>query len=298
MSKSAMNWWRGSKGKVKLGEPLSRHTTFKIGGPAEFFINPQDVDDLKLLIAGAKKENVPVLLLGAGSNILASDNGVKAAVLQLNSPCFKRITINGDCLEAGCGLGLWQLVEAARMHSLSGVEFMVGIPGTVGGALVMNAGAWGKNIAGVIEKVRVMDYQGKVKILNKSQIEFGYRTSDLGKYIILSAYLKLNKMDKKEISDNIKKYLRHRFDAQDNSLPNAGCIFKNPPGESAGRLIDMCGLKGKKIGGAVISRRHANFILNQGRATSRDVLGLADLIVERVSEKFKLALEPEIKIWE
>ncbi len=298
MSRLAMIWWKNLKGKVRLNEPLARHTTFKIGGPAEFFLNPKDADDLKELLLAAKKEKFPVLVLGAGSNILAGDEGIRAAVVRLDSPCFKKVMVMGDRIEAGSGLGLRQLVELARQRGLSGTEFLAGIPGTVGGALVMNAGAWGKNIAGIVESVKVMDHQGKINVLSRSRIKFSYRSSDLGGFIILSASLKLNKMDKKEISDNIKECLRHRFDSQDASLPNAGCIFKNPPGESAGRLIDMCGLKGKKIGGAVISRRHANFILNQGHASASDVLRLADLVVKSVKERFELTLEPEIKIWQ
>jgi UDP-N-acetylmuramate dehydrogenase len=293
-----MNWRKDLKGKVLLGEPLSKHTTFKIGGPAEFFIKPRDVHDLKLLLRGLKKYKMPILLLGAGSNILVGDKGIKAIVLKLDSPYFKKIIFRHNGLEAGCGLRLRQLVGLTKQRGLTGAEFLAGIPGTVGGALAMNAGAWGKNIGELVEKIRVMDYNGNTKILHKRQLKFGYRSSGLGKYIILNTYLKLSKKNKEEISDNIKECLRRRFATQDNSLPNAGCIFKNPPRESAGRLIDLCGLKGKKIGGAVISKKHANFILNQGHASASDVLRLVDLMRKRVNKRFNLTLQPEIKIWE
>lgn len=292
-----MNWWKGLKGKVLLNEPLNKHTTFKIGGPAKFFIRPKDPGDLKLLIERARRYKVPVLLIGAGSNVLANDLGVKAVVIKLDAPSFRKIVIKGNCLEAGSGIMLRQLVETAKQRDLGGLEFLAGIPGTVGGALVMNAGAWEKSIAGLVEKVKVMDYRGNIKVLNKKQIKFGYRSSGLGKYIVLGVSLKLAKKNKKEINDRIKEYFRRRLSQQDNTLPNAGCIFKNPAGESAGRLIDLCGLKGKKTGGALISRRHANFILNQGDASAHDVLRLMDIARKRVSKEFSFTLQPEIKIW-
>lgn len=292
-----MNWWKDLKGKIKTREPLKKHSTFKIGGRAEFFIEPKDTDALKLLLALAKRYNIPLLIIGAGSNILISDKGVKAIVLRLGSPFFKEVFRKRNYLEAGSGLMLGRLLLVAKNHGLSGLEFLAGIPGTVGGALAMNAGAWGKNIAEVVEKVKVMDYNGKTKILAKKDIKFTYRSSGLAKYIILSATFKLEKKDKKEIADEIKKYLTYRRNNQDTSFPNAGCIFKNPGGESAGRLIDLCGLKGKKTGGASVSTRHANFILNRGNASSGDVLKLMSLIKKRVKDKLKITLEPEIKIW-
>jgi len=292
-----MNWQRGLKGRVKAQESLSRRTTFKIGGLAEFFVEPRDSADLKLLILAAKSSKVPILVIGAGSNILVSDRGVKAIVLRLNATLFKRISYSRNVMEAGSGLMLGHLILAAGNHGLSGLEFLAGIPGTVGGALAMNAGAWGRSISDLVEKVRVMDYNGTTKTLGRKDIKFAYRRCSLTGYIILSARLKLVKKTKKEINENIKKFLGYRRNTQDTSLPNAGCIFKNPPANSAGRLIDLCGLKGKRIGGACVSQRHANFILNQGNASAGDVLKLMRLIRKRVKDKFKVTLEPEIKIW-
>lgn len=293
-----MSWWKNLKGKVRLEEPLNRHATFKIGGPAGFFIEPYDIADLKLLITSAKKYKIPLLVIGRGSNILISDKGVKGIVLQLNSAFFRRIFIKRGCLEAGSGVLLRQLIKASQEHGLSGVEFLAGIPGTVGGALTMNAGSRGRNIGDLVQKVTVIDYSGNIKILSKKDIKFEYRKSSLAKYIILSACIKLIKKNKKEIEDTIKKYLEHRRNTQDTSLPNAGCIFKNPHQESAGRLIDLCGLKGKVIGGASVSWRHANFILNRKCALARDVIKLMGLIKNRVKHKFNIDLEPEIKIWQ
>lgn len=292
-----MNWQKNLKGKIKPGEPLKRHTTFKIGGPAEFFIKPKGISDLKLLLKGLKSDKIPILVIGAGSNILAADKGIKAAVLKLNAPDFRKVSFRGNYLNAGSGLMLQQLLSLAVKRGLSGMEFLAGIPGTLGGALVMNAGAWGRDIASLVREVKVMDYYGRAKTLKRKEIKFSYRKSGLDKYIILSACLKLIPAKQKEIRDNINKYLELRRNTQDTGLANAGCIFKNPQAGSAGRLIDLCGLKGKRMGGARISLKHANFILNKGNARSRDVLGLMRLMRKTVKQKFKVSLEPEIKIW-
>lgn len=293
-----MNWWKNLKGKVILREPLKKHTSFKIGGPAKFFIMPYAIADLKFIIASAKSSKLPISVIGAGSNILVNDKGVEAIVLQLNSPFFKRISCKRNYLKTSCGVTVGKLIQEAGEHNLSGLEFLAGIPGTIGGALAMNAGAWGKNIGDLVENVQVMDYDGNVKTLDKREIKFGYRSSNLEKFIILDARLKLAKRNKKEITRQIKKYLAHRRNTQDKSLPNAGCVFKNPSYKSAGRLIDLCGLKGKRVGGACVSGRHGNFIMNCGNASANDVLKLMGLIKKRVRNKFNVILEPEIKIWQ
>ncbi len=292
-----MNWWRDLKGKVKLKEPLNSHTTFKIGGRAKFFIEPEDIADLELLIICAKKYKIPIFVIGRGSNILISDKGLNGIVVHLNSGFFKKISIKRNLLNAGGGLGLRQLIQVATKRGLAGLEFLAGIPGTVGGALAMNAGVRGQNFGDLVEDVSVMDHNGKIKTLSKKGIKFGYRKSSLAKYIILNASLKLAKKNKEEIKENIKKILQRRRNLQDISFPNAGCVFKNPPGEYAGRLIDLCALKGKGIGGACISKRHANFILNKDNARSIDVLKLMELVKKKVKKKFNITLEPEIKIW-
>jgi len=308
-----MNWlksskiFNGIKGKVKFLEPLNNHTTFRIGGPARFFIEPKDTNDLKLLLNLVKRHKMPFLLIGRGSNILINDKVLNAVVARLNASYFKRVSFKNGSLEIGSGVLLNRLVLFAKEHGLSGAEFLAGIPGTVGGALAMNAGVSEKNknqkiitknIADLVETATVMDYSGNVKILNKKDISFSYRQSSLSRYIILSGDIKLIKRDKKQIDNKISAYLKNRRLTQDLSRPSAGCIFKNPAGYSAGRLIDLCGLKGMKIGDACVSQRHANFILNLGDANAGDVLKLMDLIKKRVRGRFSLKLEPEIKIWQ
>jgi UDP-N-acetylmuramate dehydrogenase len=295
-----MNWWRNLKGRIRLAEPLKDHTYFKIGGPAKFFIEPQDPNDLKLLLSLVKRYNFPIFVIGRGSNLLISDKGINGVVLRLNAPYFKKLSYRDNYLNVGSGVLLSRVVLLAQDYGLSGAEFLAGIPGTVGGALAMNAGIAQDNrsIAELVESVTVMDYRGNRKILNKKDIRFGYRTSSLSKYIILSALIKLNRKNKEQINDKIKAYLKYRKLTQDLSKPSAGCIFRNPTGNSAGRLIDLCGLKGKRIGGAGVSLKHANFILNLENAAARDVLQLTDLIKKEVRKKFNIDLKPEIKIWQ
>lgn len=312
-----MNWPKNLKGRVKLKEPLKKHTTFQIGGAAQFFIEPEDPGDLKLLLNLLKRDKIPFRIIGAGSNILVDDYGVNGAVLRLNSPYFKKAEFKGLNLDVGAGLLINRLVWLTHKHGLSGAEFLVGIPGTVGGALMMNAGISEKgkstclppafrtgrdrqvkSIGDLVANITVADYNGNIKTLNRKDIQFGYRESSLSKYIILRARLKLVKKDKNKIRDTIKKYLGYRKDTHDLSRPSAGCIFKNPEGFSAGQLIDLCGLKGKRIQDARVSLKHANFILNLGRARAKDVFKLMKLITKEVEDRFDIILKPEIKIWQ
>jgi len=294
-----MNWRKDLRGKVKENESLKRHTTFKIGGPAKLFIEPFDREDLKLLFTLRKRYKIPLLVIGAGSNILVSSKGIDAVVVRLSSPFFKKIAFCGNILEAASGALLKDAILAAAKRGLSAGEFLAGIPGSVGGAVVMNAGMGnpGFAIGSLVESIEAMDYQGRVVHLTKKEIKFGYRSSNLTKYIILSVRFKLTKSTKKEVLGRIRRYWLKRRLSQDISSPNAGCIFKNPPGQSAGRLIDSCGLKGSKSGGASISLKHANFILNDHQADSSDVLKLMQLARKKVKIKFKVNLEPEIRVW-
>ncbi len=292
-----MNWWKGLKGKISFKEPLKKYSIFRAGGPARFFIEPKDAGDLKALLSLLKKHKVSFLIFGNGSNVLISDKGLRAAVLRLSSPYFKKISVKSDCLEAGAGALLNQIVASAKKRSLSGAEFLAGIPGTLGGALSMNAGAWGRSIADLVKSVKVMGADTKIKIFKKKDIKFLYRRSSLAKYIILSGRLKLAKGDKKVIAAAIKKHLKDRACLQDFSRPSLGCTFKNPAKHSAGQLIDLCGLKGRRIGDACISTKHANFILNLKNANSDDYLKLMELIKDKVKGKFNITLKPEIKIW-
>lgn len=295
-----MNWLRLLKAKVKFKEPLKKHTSFKVGGACDYFIEPRDVDDLKLLIKSLKKDKIPFRVLGLGSNTLVCDKGVRGAVIHLGSPCFKRISVQNNFVDAGAGSYLNKLIRLAAKQGLAGLEFLSGIPGTVGGALIMNAGRTREfpGFGGLVESVTIVDYRGSIRILKKKDLKFGYRKSNLSKYIILSVRIKLIKKNKTKIQGDISRYIRYRKNSQDLSHPSAGCIFKNPPASSAGRLIDLCGLKERRIGDAVVSGKHANFIVNDGDAKALDILRLMNLIRKEVKKKFNLNLEPEVEIWQ
>jgi UDP-N-acetylmuramate dehydrogenase len=292
-----MYWPKSLSKKIKTKTNLAGYTSFKIGGQAEYFFEPKNIKELQEALVSAKRAGKRVLILGAGSNVLISDTGIDALVIRLNSKDFKKSSCQGSSVVAGSGLKLNALISFSRNKNLSGLEFLVGIPGTLGGCLMGNAGAWGKSIGELVKQVGVLDYNGKLKILQSKQLKFAYRKSNLDKYIIIWCRLKLHTTQKKIIAAKIKEFLLLRRKSQNNHLPNAGCVFKNPGQGSAGRLIDICGLKGKSKGQAVISKLHANFILNTGKAKSRDVLSLMDLMQKKVKRRFKLSLEPEIKIW-
>jgi len=295
--------FNGIKGKVRHKEPLKNHTTFKIGGPADFFIEPNNPDDLRLLLFLVNQYNLPIFVIGKGSNLLVTDKGINGVVVRLSAPCFSRLSYKDTYLSAGSGVSLGEAVIFTQEHGLSGAEFLAGIPGTVGGALAMNAGVRSqesgvRSIGDLVKEVTVMDYAGNIMTIHRKDIKFGYRRSSLSKYIILNTLMKLKKGGNKQIKDKIKSYLQQRKLSQDLSKPSAGCIFRNPAGHSAGRLIDLCGLKGKRIKGAAVSLKHANFILNFKGACARDVCKLMDCIRKKVKSKFNINLTPEIKIWQ
>jgi len=292
-----MLWPKNLNKKIRTEINLAAWTSFKIGGPARFFFEPGDLPSLQEALICAKKAGVKVFILGAGSNILAGDSGIDGMVIKLSGRDFKGMDNQGTCLTGGSGLKLNQLILFAKDRGLSGLEFLAGIPGTLGGALAGNAGAWGKSIGERVREVSVLDYNGQPKLLAGRNLRFAYRKSNLNKYIILAAKLKLHAADKDKIAFKIKEYLLRRGKTRSNRLPNAGCVFKNPAGIPAGALIDACGLKGKTKGQALISKVHANFILNAGNAKSGDILSLLDLIQRKVKERFKISLQPEIKIW-
>ncbi len=310
------------EGKLKANEPLARHTSLKIGGPIQFWVEPKNLSDLRNLVNLARKKTMSLRVIGAGSNILADDRGIKGMVLKLNSPYFKRIAIypttnlvcrhkkgqqigvgvNQRIISVGAGVRLARILGFVQMHGLAGFELLAGIPGTVGGALIMNAGNIGDNVL----DVAVMDRQGRVKILKSRDTQFNYRSSNLNRYIVLSARFKLNKDDKRAIKKKIDEYLDYRRKTQDLSWPSCGCFFKNPSFNirsrrktetSAAYFIERCGLKGSRIGDAAVSSKHANFIINKGKATFADILKLMGYVTRSVKIRFNLDLEPEIKIW-
>ncbi|MBU1923795.1 MAG: UDP-N-acetylmuramate dehydrogenase [Candidatus Omnitrophica bacterium] len=292
-----MLWPKSLNKKIKTEVKLAHLTSFKVGGAARFFFEVKNIKELREALIFTKRAGIQVFILGAGSNILVGDSSLDGLVIKLSGKFFKRVHRKGACLEAGGALKFNHLILYAKNNGLSGLEFLAGIPGTLGGALAGNAGAWGKSIGAQVKEVRVLDYNGKLKLLSAKDLKFSYRKSNLNRHVIISSKLKLRKGDKDAIGLRMRDYFLLRNKAQGNNLPNAGCIFKNPGKNTAGKLIDACGLKGKAKGDAFISKVHANFILNKGNASSKDILFLMDLTQKRVRERFKINLEPEIKIW-
>ncbi|MFH1338329.1 MAG: UDP-N-acetylmuramate dehydrogenase [Candidatus Omnitrophota bacterium] len=290
------------KGKFRINERLAGHTSFKVGGVVRYWAEPQDIPDLRNLVAFAKNKKMPLRIIGAGSNLLVNDGKIKGVVVKLSSNCFKSIKkVNQRMLRVGAGLSLARLVSYTRRSGLSGCELLSGIPGTVGGALAMNAGGIGDSVF----DVSVMGHNGRIKILGNKDIRFGYRSSNLGRYIILGARLKLVKRSKRAIGKSINEYLAYRRRTQDLSFPSAGCVFKNPDSErmarrvkpSAAYFIERCGLKGLSFGEAAVSDKHANFIVNKGKAGFSDIRRLMRHVAGQVRKRFNVILEPEIKIW-
>ncbi len=281
------------RGQVRLEEPMSRHTSMKVGGPADALVVPRDLEDLRRLVLGARREGIPLFLLG-GTNLLVKDGGIRGIVVKLTR--FQKAVQEGESLDAEAGISFPKLSQLALKASLSGLEFACGIPGTLGGAIVMNAGTREGEIADVLESVAVMDPDGNVKTHPKKELELAYRKSKLPEGIIVGALLKLKSALPEEIRARMDTSLDHRRKTQPLHLPNAGCIFKNPVGDSAGRLIDDLQLKGRRVGHAQVSEKHANFIVNRGKATAADVLALILEIRQRVKQEKGIDLGLEVKI--
>lgn len=282
------------KGEVRSNELLSKHTSWRIGGPAEVLAIPAEIADLRLIIKYAKEKVVPLTIIGNGTNILASDNGVKGIVVKIEEG-LNGCEVNGTDIAAGAGIRLAQLVAVARDTGIGGLEFLAGIPGTLGGAVAMNAGAHGAAISDILREVTVMDRDGVISRRKPGNLGLGYRTSNLANWsmIVLGAVLTGYPEEKKVIAGRIKNYLTFRKKFQPLDYPNAGSVFKNPPGHSAGKLIEEAGCKGLRVGDAQVSEKHANFIINLGSATAEDVLNLTHKVRERVlrSSGIKLGLE-------
>jgi UDP-N-acetylmuramate dehydrogenase len=320
------------RGRVYFDEPLSKYTTFNIGGPARVFVKPLDEGDLKKILSFSRRFSMPYYILGNGSNLLISDIGVNGVVIKLNGT-FNNFNFRKNLLTAGGGIALAALRSEALKKGLSGLEFTTGIPGTLGGAIAMNAGAGSSNIGGIVKRVQIMDKRGAVKWLSHKEIDFGYRSASFEKgSIILKAELKLSSDSPVSIKKRISSIWKKRKGSQPIKDKSAGSIFKNPhvnarqsscqcdePDSSsviakerlvlrslgeggsnprgAGFLIEKAGLKGISCGRAYISPLHANFIINHGGATAKNVMKLIKIAQEKVSNKFGIRLELEIKIW-
>ncbi len=281
--------------RLRFGEPLAKHTHFGIGGGASAYIEVSTVNELAALARFHRKWEVPVAVIGRGSNLLVSDKGFKGIGVRLIGELVK-LEVDEDVVTVGAGLSLPRLSKVMSKSGLSGVEFALGIPGTVGGALIMNAGAWGSSFGDVVTDVTVMRDTGELVTLTHDEANFEYRHSGLDAYFcVVGATLKLQLGDVDTITTQMNALFKQKTDTQPFAEENAGCMFKNPPGDSAGRLIDVSGLKGYRIGGAEVSTVHGNFILNIDNATAEDVLNLVAHIQKQVREKTGISLQTEVK---
>ena len=286
------------KGRLLFNEPLFRHTTFRIGGPCRVWAEPRNEDELKKILKFTGRGGRGLFVIGMGSNILFKEEGFNGTLVHLGADFFKKVKFAGTRVTVGAGLSLGHLINLACSEGLLGIEGLVGIPGTLGGAIFMNSGYRG-NISDVLEEVRVMDRAtGKVGAVKRKDLKFGYRDSgDLCNYIILGATLRLKKHKKEALRRRKNKFLKIKKEEQPLGHFSAGCIFKNPGSKfSAARYIEMSRLKGKRIGDAMVSERHANFIVNLKEAKERDVSRLISFVRKRVKSQFDIDLTPEITI--
>ena len=284
------------KGTFLRNEPMAKHTSYGIGGPAQAYITPADENDLKQILIFAKDYGINTFFAGSGSNLLVADEGFEGIVITLGKS-FTKLGIDGNKMEAQVGVMLGKIVKETIKRNLTGMESMIGVPGTLGGALIMNAGAFGGEISNCLDIIKVMLINGETKIYQKNDIVFSYRNSTFPKdEILLSATFTLNEKPANEIQYDRAKASKGRKDTQPLRFRSAGSVFKNPkPDLAAGYLIDQAGLKGSRIGDAEISTKHANFFINHGKAKAKDIVDLILLAKKTVLEKFDVNLELEIR---
>ncbi len=282
------------RGYIAINEPMSKYTSMRVGGPADYYIEPADKQDLVEIALYFQKNNYPYLMLGRGSNMIISDEGIRCAAINLESS-LSNIRMEGDMVIAEAGVHLSKFVDFCIQQELAGVEMLAGIPGSVGGAIVMNAGAHGGETADHIVEIEIMR-DGRIQIVKKEDAGFSYRRSSFGNDIVLSASFLLPKGDKEELTRRRRELILKRNTTQPLTLPNAGSMFKNPHGTFAAKLVEQAGLKGKRVGNAQISEKHANFIVNLGDAKASDVLTLVDLVRRTVHQNTGVLLELEVKL--
>jgi len=292
-----MSIFDGLEQIVEEQYPLGRCTWYGLGGPADYFIRPQTVEQLQEVVRRCNENHVAMYVMGLGSNLLISDEGVRGAVIKLEGGQFAEVHYDGEVLTAWAGAQLGSLVLQCLERGLSGLEPLAGIPGSVGGAVKMNAGGRFGDFGAVVESVALMDHRAEVFVKSKPELVFDYRSTNITAKFILNARVRLTTAEKDQIMRTVKEIWIYKKNNQPLSTKNAGCIFKNPRGISAGALIDRAGLKGLQVGGAVVSEKHANFIIARPGCTSRDVMRLIDAVRERVREQFGVELELEIEIW-
>ena len=288
-----------NKENLYYNEPMAKHTSFKIGGPADVFIKVDNIEELKETLDLSKKNQIPLTIIGNGSNLLVTDKGIRGITAKLN---LKDIEIKNENnkqiikVEAGVPVGL--LAQKLLKEEITGFEELSGIPGTIGGAVIMNAGAHGKELKDILKKVTAMDYNGNIHEFTNEECQFSYRNSRFQKekHIILQATLELEKGNSTEIKEKMDEYMQFRKEKQPIEYPNAGSTFKRGEDFVTAKLIDEAGLKGYKVGGAQVSEKHAGFIVNVDNATAKDVIELTDYIKEKIEEKFGKKINLEIQI--
>ncbi|MDT8301637.1 MAG: UDP-N-acetylmuramate dehydrogenase [Sedimentisphaerales bacterium] len=293
-----MNIFNGLEEIVETDYPLAKRTWYGLGGAADYFIRPKTVEQLKEVVRRCTKNNIRIYVMGFGSNLLVSDKGLRGAVIKLEAEQFSQIEFDGEEVTAWAGAELSKLVLTCVEKGLSGIEALTGIPGSVGGAVKMNAGGNFGDFGAAVEAVTLMDSDGNVFEKSKPELVFDYRRTNITAKFILSARLKLNESDSEQIMRTVKEIWIYKKNNQPLNTKNSGCIFKNPRDGSAGALIDRAGLKGLRIGGAVVSEKHANFIIAEKECTSSDVMKLIETIKEKVKEQFDVELELEVEIWD
>ncbi|MCU0783104.1 MAG: UDP-N-acetylmuramate dehydrogenase [Verrucomicrobia bacterium] len=281
---------------IRRDEPLAKSTTLRVGGPADVYVEPGSEADLAAVLKFCGERAVKFFMLGRGSNLLVRDGGFRGVVICLAHPNFSRIQIAGDCLRCGAGVRLKQVAAEAKRQGLSGLEFLEGIPGSVGGALRMNAGAMGGATFDVVKAIRVMDYFGAVQELVPGLFQVGYRCCPLLKdHIALGVVFQGKSAPREDIKERMNEFSHKRWESQP-AAPSAGCMFKNPAAIPAGKLIDELGLKGTHVGGAMVSVEHGNYIVNDGTATARDVLELIELVKRCAKAERGIELQTEVEI--
>ncbi|MBC2582825.1 UDP-N-acetylmuramate dehydrogenase [Clostridium sp. DJ247] len=281
---------------IVIDEPMKKHTSFKVGGPVDILVTPENSQQVLDIIKLCKDDNVPYYIIGNGSNLLVKDGGIRGVVIKLSK--LDKITVNGETINSESGVELKKVSDIALDNSLTGFEFACGIPGSVGGAVAMNAGAYNGEISQVIESAKVIDNNGNIKVLNKDELELGYRMSSILKYdyTVLEVTFKLEVGEYHKIKNRIEELNNRRNDKQPLEYPSAGSTFKRPEGYFAAKLIEDAGLKGMNVGDAEVSTKHSGFIINKGNATAADILNLIKIVQKKVKDSFNVELCTEVRI--